>query len=215
MLDDAQDREEDRYIDAARRGDLAAFNWLVLRYQTRVYNLCYRMLSDPDTAADATQETFISAYRAIGRFKGGMFRSWVLRIASNACLDMLRSQRRHPVLSLGTAPPGHDDEEVEPLQVADPDYSVDPEAGALNAEVAQAIQDALATLPEEQRMAVVLVDVQGLSYEEAAEITTSNLGTVKSRINRARARLRDTLRDMGFVPSGELSVRGERSNSDR
>src|SRR6266508_6874306 len=89
-------REEERQLDAARRGDLAAFNWLVLRYQTRVYNLCYRMLSDPDEAADATQEAFLSAYRAIGRFQGGQFRSWVLRIASNACLDILRSRKRRP-----------------------------------------------------------------------------------------------------------------------
>jgi RNA polymerase sigma-70 factor (ECF subfamily) len=208
------DREEARYIDAARRGDLPAFNWLVLRYQTRVYNLCLRMLSDPDAAADATQETFISAYKAIGRFKGGMFRSWVLRIASNACLDMLRSQRRHPTMSLDSAPPGQDEEEVEPLQVADLDNSVNPEASALNQEVAQAIQDALGALPDDQRIAIVLVDVQGLSYEEAAEITASNLGTIKSRINRARTRLRDTLREMGVVPSGELSARGERSNSE-
>jgi RNA polymerase sigma-70 factor (ECF subfamily) len=220
MLDDRadvagtgrEDKEEARYIDAARRGDLAAFNWLVLRYQARVYNLCYRMLSDPDAAADATQETFISAYRAIGRFKGGLFRSWVLRIASNACLDVLRSRKRHPTQSLDNAPPGQDGEEAEPLQIADLDHAVDPESSALSREVAQAIQVALATLPDEQRMAVVLVDVHGLSYEEAAEITASNLGTVKSRINRARARLRDTLREMGVVPTGELSARGERSN---
>ena len=88
-----QSGAEERNIEAARRGDLAAFNWLVLRYQTRVYNLCYRMLSDPDEAADATQEAFISAYKAIGRFKGGNFRAWVLRIASNACLDFRSSIR--------------------------------------------------------------------------------------------------------------------------
>src|SRR5437667_12490764 len=113
-----QSGDEERHIEAARRGDLAAFNWLVLRYQTRVYNLCYRMLSDPDAAADATQETFISAYRAIGRFKGGLFRSWVLRIASNACLDMLRSQRRHPMQSLDRAGSGYEEDDVEPLQDA-------------------------------------------------------------------------------------------------
>src|SRR3954469_8720073 len=92
--DSSTDIEEQRYIDAARRGDLAAFNWLVLRYQARVFNLCLRMLSDPDAAADATQDTFLSAYKAIDRFKGGQFRAWLLRIASNACLDALRSRKR-------------------------------------------------------------------------------------------------------------------------
>src|SRR6059058_5432955 len=109
MLEDmdsagSTDVEEQRHIDAARRGDLPAFNWLVLRYQARVYNLCYRMLFDPDSAADATQEAFLSAYKAIGRFQGGQFRAWVLHIATNACLDMLRRQKRHPTQSLDRAP---------------------------------------------------------------------------------------------------------------
>src|SRR5438270_10855386 len=112
---DNSDAEEQHHINAARRGDLPAFNWLVLRYQVRVYNLCYRMLSDPDAAADATQEAFLSAYRAIGRFKGGQFRAWLLRIASNACLDMLRSRKRRPTQSLDYRPPGTGDEEAEPL----------------------------------------------------------------------------------------------------
>src|SRR5213080_3599898 len=119
-----QSGDEERHIEAARRGDLAAFNWLVLRYQARVYNLCYRMLSDPDSAADATQEAFLSAYKAIGRFQGGQFRSWVLRIATNVCLDMLRSQKRRPTQSLDRSPIGPEDEDVEPLQVPDLDPTV-------------------------------------------------------------------------------------------
>ncbi len=212
--EDSADREEQRHIDAARRGDLPSFNWLALRYQTRVYNLCYRMLSDPDSAADATQEAFLSAYKAIGRFQGGQFRAWVFRIATNACLDMLRSQKRRPVQSLDRAPAGPDDEDVgSPLQVPDLDPSVDPESHTLKAEVIEAIQMGLAALPDDQRITLILVDVQGLSYEEAATITGSNLGTVKSRINRGRARLRDILRESGIVPStGELSPRKERSN---
>src|SRR5947207_533826 len=102
-MDGIDNSEEERHIDAARGGDLAAFNWLVLRYQTRVYNLCYRMLSDPDEAADAAQDSFLSAYKAISRFKGGHFRAWLLRIASNACLDILRSRKRRPVSSLDHA----------------------------------------------------------------------------------------------------------------
>ncbi|MEA2574265.1 MAG: hypothetical protein QOH93_1563 [Chloroflexia bacterium] len=191
-------REEERQLNAARDGDLSAFNWLVLRYQTRVYNLCLRMLSDHEAAADATQEAFISAYRAIGRFKGEQFRTWLFRIATNACLDMLRSRKRKPTQSLYAH--SHDsDEEAEPLPVADLDPTIDPESSALRAEVASAIQDGLDSLPDDQRIALVLVDVQGLSYEEAATVTGANLGTIKSRINRGRARLRDYLRESGVL----------------
>jgi RNA polymerase sigma-70 factor (ECF subfamily) len=204
--------EEERYIEAARRGDLAAFNWLVLRYQTRVYNLCLRMLSDPDAAADATQDSFISAYKAMPRFKGGQFRAWLLRIASNACLDVLRSRKRHPSLSLERWHEGSPEEEVEPLPLPDLDPHADPEASALNAELAATIQSGLDSLPPDQRIALVLVDVQGLSYDEAAAVTEASLGTVKSRINRARAKMRDYLRARGVFPaSEELSARGERS----
>jgi RNA polymerase sigma factor (sigma-70 family) len=214
---------EASYIDAARRGDLAAFNWLVLQYQTRVYNLCLRMLSDPDAAADATQEAFLSAYRAMDRFKGGNFRSWLLRIASNACLDALRARNRHPAQSLerGRSTPGSSatlggqwDDEEEPLQVADPALDADPEGQALSAETAATIQAGLDTLPEDQRIALVLVDVQGLSYEEAAAVAGANLGTVKSRINRARLKMRDYLRGVGIVSAKELSEHEERLNVD-
>jgi RNA polymerase sigma-70 factor (ECF subfamily) len=201
--------EEAPYIEAARRGDLASFNWLVLRYQTRVYNLCCRMLSDADAAADATQEAFLSAYKAMGRFRGEQFRPWLFRIATNACLDMLRSRKRRPAQSLDSWQPGPEEEAAEPLQVADLDPSVDPEARSLRAEVVATIQQGLDSLPDEQRTVLILVDVQQLSYEEAASITGANLGTIKSRVNRARARMRDYLRERGVVPSvGELSTSG-------
>jgi RNA polymerase sigma factor (sigma-70 family) len=203
------DTEEAGRIEAARGGDLAAFNWLVLRYQTRVYNLCYRMLSDHDAAADATQEAFISAYKAMGRFKGEQFRTWLFRIATNACLDMLRSRKRKPTTSLDSFGSDGTEEDIEPLPVADLDPSIDPESSTLRAETVRIIQAGLDALPDDQRIALVLVDVQGLSYDEAASMTSSNLGTVKSRINRARAKMRDYLRDQGVTPSvGELSGRG-------
>jgi len=199
--------EEARYIDAARRGDLAAFNWLVLQYQTRVYNLCYRMLSDPDAAADATQETFLSAYRAIGRFKGEQFRTWLLRIATNGCLDVLRSRKRRPTVSIDAPIFDEEGDETDPLPIADTDPSLDPESWALRTEVVETIQIGLGLLPDEQRTALVLVDVQGFSYEEAAVISGANIGTVKSRINRARSKMRDYLRERGVLPSvGELSA---------
>lgn len=198
VSDGTDSREEARRLDAAREGDLSAFNWLVLRYQTRVYNLCLRMLTDPDAAADATQEAFLSAYKAIGRFKGEQFRTWLFRIATNACLDMLRSRKRKPTQSLYSY--SHDpDDEAEPLPIADLDPTIDPESSALRAEVAEAIQRGLDSLPDDQRIALVLVDVQGLSYDEAAAITGANLGTIKSRINRGRARLRDYLYESGIM----------------
>ncbi|HET6261234.1 MAG TPA: sigma-70 family RNA polymerase sigma factor [Chloroflexia bacterium] len=198
VSDGTDSREEARRLDAAREGDLSAFNWLVLRYQTRVYNLCLRMLTDPDAAADATQEAFLSAYKAIGRFKGEQFRTWLFRIATNACLDMLRSRKRKPTQSLYSY--SHDPEdEAEPLPIADLDPTIDPESSALRAEVAEAIQRGLDSLPDDQRIALVLVDVQGLSYDEAAAITGANLGTIKSRINRGRARMRDYLYESGIM----------------
>jgi RNA polymerase sigma-70 factor (ECF subfamily) len=199
-------------IEDARRGNLDAFNWLVLRYQNRVYSLCYRMLSDPDEAADATQETFLSAYRAMPRFKGDKFRTWLLRIATNACLDMLRSRKRRPTQPIDSWGNPEDGEEAgEPLPIPDLDPDVNPEASTLRAETVAAIQAGLDLLPDDQRMTLVLVDVQGLSYEEAAAVTGANLGTVKSRMNRGRARMRDFLRERGVVPSGELSTRAQRS----
>jgi RNA polymerase sigma factor (sigma-70 family) len=205
--DERDTGEEARHLEAARRGDLAAFNWLVLRYQTRVYNLCYRMLSDPDAAADTTQDAFLSAYKAIGRFKGEQFKTWLFRIATNACLDVLRSRKRKPTQSLDSRTAEADEDAGEPLQVADLDPSIDPEAQTLRAEVVQIIQRGLDALPDDQRIALVLVDVQGLSYEEAAAIDGTNLGTVKSRINRARTKMRDYLRENGIVPSvGEHST---------
>ena len=202
-------------IEAARQGDLDAFNWLVLRYQNRVYNLCYRMLSDPDEAADATQEAFLSAYKAMPRFKGDQFRTWLLRIATNACLDMLRTRKRRPTQPIDSWGSAEDGEESgEPLPIPDLNPDVNPEASTLRAETVATIQVGLDMLPDDQRMTLVLVDVQGLSYEEAAEIMGANLGTVKSRMNRARARMRDFLRERGVVPSGELSARAQRSVSE-
>src|SRR5690349_2565274 len=92
--------EEQRLVEAGQRGDVEAFNQLVRLYESRVYNLCYRMLGDADAAADVTQDTFISAYRNLGKFRGGLFRSWLLRIATNACYDALRARKRRPATSL-------------------------------------------------------------------------------------------------------------------
>jgi RNA polymerase sigma-70 factor (ECF subfamily) len=185
--------DEQQQIEAAQRGNLGAFNDLVTAYESRVYNLCYRMLGQADAAADATQDTFLSAYQAIGRFRGGSFKAWVLRIAANACYDQLRRRQRRPTQSLDAMM----DDPDNPVDFPSHDRSTDPENRALSNELSREITRALADLPEDQRLALVLADIQGLSYEEIATVTHTSLGTVKSRISRARFKLRDSLLGRG------------------
>jgi len=189
--------DEQDQIAAAQKGSLGAFNDLVKAYEQRVFNLCYRMLGDREAAADATQDAFLSAYKALDRFRGGSFRSWLLRIATNACYDVLRARKRRPTVSLDGESDG--EEESAPLQIAD--GAETPDDFALRRELAAAIQGGLAVLPEEQRIILILSDIQGLAYEEIAEITSTNLGTVKSRLSRGRARLRDILKAGELLPA--------------
>lgn len=187
--------EEQRLIQMSLQGDMEAFNGLVRLYEGRVYNLCYRILGDPDSAADAAQDAFISAYRNLPRFRGGSFRSWLLRIATNTCYDMLRARKRRPTASLDAA---MDDEQsgFDP-----PDPAESPDDVALRHELGAAIQQGLALLPDEQRIVLVLSDIQGLPYGEIAEIVGANLGTIKSRLSRGRARLRDILKAGELLPA--------------
>jgi RNA polymerase sigma-70 factor (ECF subfamily) len=182
--------DEQELVDRSRQGDLEAFNCLVIAYQDRVYNLCLRMLGSPQAAEDAAQETFLSAYRSVGRMRGPSVRSWLLRIAANASIDELRRRRRQPQLSLEVPAPGTDPER--PLEVADP--AEGPERLALRGELREALQVELLRLPPDQRLAVILCDVEGLSYEEIAASMGRSIGTVKSRISRGRSRLREALR---------------------
>jgi RNA polymerase sigma-70 factor (ECF subfamily) len=189
--------EERRLIDAAQRGEVESFNALVRLYEGRVYNVCYRMLGDADSAADAAQDAFLSAFRNLRSFRGGSFRSWLLRIATNTCYDVLRARKRRPTTSLDVDPDVEDD--GSPLQIADTAEA--PDDFVLRRELAAAIQRGLADLPEEQRLILVLSDIQGLAYEEIAEVTGANLGTVKSRLGRGRARLRDILKAGELLPA--------------
>jgi RNA polymerase sigma factor (sigma-70 family) len=189
--------EERRLVEVAQRGDAESFNALVRLYEGRVYNLCYRMLGDPDSAADAAQDAFLSAFRNLRSFRGGSFRSWMLRIATNTCYDILRARKRRPTVSLDL---DSDDEDTSsPLQIAD--SAETPDDFALRRELAAAIQHGLTALPEEQRIIVILSDIQGLAYEEIAQITDTNLGTVKSRLSRGRARLREVLKAGELLPT--------------
>jgi RNA polymerase sigma-70 factor (ECF subfamily) len=190
------DLSEQAWVDAASAGDVEAFNSLVLRYQGLVYNLAFRTLSDADDAADATQEAFFSAYRALASFRGGSFKSWLLRIAVNACYDVLRRRQRRPSDSLDA----YLDQPGTERDVPDP--AAGPEPIALTAETAAIIQEGLKRLSPDMRLAVVLCDVQGSSYEEAALALNIPVGTIKSRLSRARVQLRNFLAGRGELPGG-------------
>lgn len=175
----------DERASRARNGDLNAFNELVIEHQTLVYNLCYRMLGQAQAAEDAAQEAFVSAWRNIHTFRGETFRPWLLRIAANLCRDELRRRGRRPSTSLDTA--------LEGGMPDPPDEDPTPDDSALTSELRSRLQVALQQLPEDQRTAIVLCDVEGLDYNEIAMVMKTSLGTVKSRIARARLKMRDLL----------------------
>ncbi|MBI2888037.1 MAG: sigma-70 family RNA polymerase sigma factor [Chloroflexi bacterium] len=195
--------QDEILVQASRQGDLDGFNLLVDRYQGQVYNLALRVLHDHAAAEDATQETFVAAFRGLASYRGGSFRAWLMRIAVNRCHDELRRQRRRPAQSLDR-PLGPEDQ---PPEVADP--VAGPEDLALQRERGRALAGLLLDLPPDQRVAVVLSDVQGFSYEEIAAATGAGLGTVKSRLSRGRARLRDLL-----AGQGELFALPERPKAE-
>ena len=187
--------DEEQLVARSQRGDVNAFNELILHYQQSTYGVVYRMIGDADIAADITQDAFIAAFRAIQSFHvGSSFRAWLLRIASNQACDHWRRTQRHPLESLETLT-----DEDEPHAASDLSALVEtgqdanPEEYLLSQELQELIQRGLQALPLDQRVAVVLCDIEGLSYEEISISTQSNLGTVRSRIARGRARLRHYL----------------------
>ncbi|HEX5417086.1 MAG TPA: sigma-70 family RNA polymerase sigma factor [Chloroflexota bacterium] len=186
---------EERAIAAARKGDVGAFNQLVALYQDLAYTVAVRLVGDRDTANDVCQEAFFSAFRNLRQFHGGSFRSWLLRIVTNASYDVLRSRKRHDTVSIdGRAPDDSFDERSafgDPVVI--PDDAALPEDLAQRGEFFRVVEEGLKSLPVEQRAVLVLYDVHGFSYEEVATTLGTNLGTVKSRLSRARGRLRDYL----------------------
>jgi RNA polymerase sigma-70 factor (ECF subfamily) len=185
-------QDEASLVRAAQRGNLDAFNELVLTYQHRVYNLAYRILGDPAAASDAAQEAFIRAYQSLGSFRGGSFRSWLLRVVSNLCYDELRRRMRRPATSFEEF--GEVDEEANPALI---NGAESPEDSAERLELMRYLQQAITSLPPDQRMVLVLSDVEGMDYAAVAAAVDIPVGTVKSRLSRARARLRDLLQERG------------------
>jgi len=184
--------DEAALIQAARGGDLDAFNRLVIEHQNLAFNLAYRIMADPAAAEDATQEAFISAYRALRRFRGGSFRSWLMRIVTNACYDELRRRKRKPSTSLDQLTETRDDF-FEDAESTISTGAEKPEQEAVRSELRLAIERCLEGLPDDFRVVAVLVDIQGYDYQEAARVVAKPIGTVKSRLARARAQLRDCL----------------------
>lgn len=177
---------EQELILRSQKGDLNCFNRLVETYQGMVYNVALRMLGNVQAAEDATQNSFLHAFRSIRQFRGGSFRAWLFRIVTNACRDEMRAYQRHPASSL-------DAMLLNPAKEGLPNGDESPEDHALRQELGRVIAAGIASLSEDQRWVVILSDIEGLSYEEIAAATSCSVGTVKSRLNRGRTRLRDYL----------------------
>jgi RNA polymerase sigma-70 factor (ECF subfamily) len=175
--------DEQAIIRRAQRGDLDAFNALVAAYQDSAYTLAYRIMGEAHSAADAAQEAFITAYRRLNTYRGGSFRAWVMRITTNQCYDELRRRQRRPAISV-------EDLGDEP---ALPDDANTPEEVVQQRELQRAIQDCINALNPDQRVVLVLCDVEGLDYQAIADSVGAQVGTVKSRLSRARAAVRDCL----------------------
>jgi RNA polymerase sigma-70 factor (ECF subfamily) len=199
-----QDFDEQALIAAARDGELDAFNQLVIHYQRLAYHVAYRILSNADASADATQDAFLRAFKALDQYRGGSFKAWLMRIVTNTCYDQLRAKKRHPTASL------------EALLVVDPapgpsfvDRAESPEAYAERQDLSRAIQAGINALPKDQRAALSMCDVAGMSYQEIADAMQTSLGTVKSRISRARAKLRDYLLDQQELLPSKYRLKDE------
>ena len=183
--------DEQALIQDAIQGDLDAFNRLVLEYQKLAFNVAFRLLADDDLAEDITQTAFISAYRNLGGFRGGSFKAWLMRIVTNACYDELRRIKRRPTTPLEPVDDESDEEIESPSWLADDASS--PEETAEQAELEHAIQHCLENLPDDFKVIIVLVDLQGFDYTEVAKVVKRPLGTIKSRLARGRMKLQECL----------------------
>jgi RNA polymerase sigma factor (sigma-70 family) len=189
--------DETRIIKEAQKGSLSAFNQLVMAHQGTAYNLAYRVIGNGDAAADACQDAFIKAYKAIAQYQGGSFKGWLLRIVTNTCYDYIRYKSRRPATSLEDMVENPDDHSSKLVSEAER-----PEDHVLRLELNDVIQTGINQLPEDQRIVVVLSDIQGMAYQEIAEVINEPLGTVKSRLSRGRSRLRDYLvRQQELLPA--------------
>jgi RNA polymerase sigma-70 factor (ECF subfamily) len=190
---------EEQLVKKSLQGDLQAFEELVLGYQSKVYALTYRYMGNEEDAYDMFQETFIKAYRSLPTFKGkSSFGTWIYRIASNVCLDELRRRKRRiPTLSLDEPATTLDGNELE-VEIADTSYSAD--LLYEQKELSSSIQEVLNQMKNEHKTAIILRDMLDLSYEEMAKVLGCSIGTVKSRLSRARNILKEKLLKRELLP---------------
>ncbi len=193
-------------IRKSLKGDLNSFNQIVLEYQNLVYNQAYRIMGEGASAEDAAQEAFISAYKKLHTYRGGSFKSWLLRIVSNACYDEFRRRKRQPIAPL--FPEDKNGNELDSVSWLEGNEEK-PEDYVLRSELSDAIQTCLDRLEFEFRTIVVLVDLQGMDYASAAKVIDRPLGTVKSRLARARRNLKDCLQNFRELLPVEFRQVGE------
>jgi RNA polymerase sigma-70 factor (ECF subfamily) len=201
---DKSNQPETKLIARAQRGDLEAFNELILLYQDAVYRQACWLLGDEESAKDLTQEAFLIAYRKLFTFFGGSFRAWLLKIATNLCLDLIRARKRHPTIPLEKY--NEDGEEVDTA-----DWLVDPgdtpEQLVERAETRSAIARCIKHLTPEHRTVILLVDLQEMDYQEAARILGIPIGTVKSRLARARTLVQHYFQSASITGRSSASAR--------
>lgn len=197
--------EESRIVQKVIKGDVNAFETLVLAYEKNVYNIALRMTGNSEDASDMTQEAFIKAYNSLQSFRGdSKFSVWLYRIATNVCLDFLRSKSRRPTVSLSV-----EDNEGDEVQLDVADESQSPELLLDRQMTRESVRRGLETLSPEYRQILLLREIQGLSYEEISQALGLEAGTVKSRIFRARKKLCAFLLQDGNIPEFTSSVKTE------
>ena len=193
-----------QWIEAARQGDMVAFEELVKLYEKRVYALTLRMCKNPEDAAEAAQEAFLSAWQGLPFFRGdASFSTWLYRLASNACVDLLRREGRHK----NAAGPSFNDEDAG-LDVAD--HAPQPHEALERKELKAQIEAGLQSLTADHRQVLILREMHQLSYDEISDVLDLDVGTVKSRINRARKQLRNFL-----IKSGNFSAAAPSNTAEK
>ena len=180
---------ENSFLTKAQQGNVNAFEELTSSYYTKVYNICYRMLNNPEDASEQSQETFIKAFKYIKDFKGNCsISTWLFRIATNVCLDYLRKNKNKKTISFEQS--SFEDIKIKDRLISDmpgPEKTAETNAQKI------AVREALSKMNEKNRIIIVLRDIMGLSYDDISETLKAPIGTVKSRISRARSELRDLL----------------------
>lgn len=183
--------DESALIQQAQRGSLEAFNRLVLNYQDLVFRVACRILQDEAAAEDVSQIAFMRAYQKLACLYGSSFRVWLLKIVTHLCYDELRKQKRHPLVRFVTL--ANEEDEEAPAEEYLPAANPGPEQVVVNREERRLIERCLASLPVEYRLALEMVDILGLDYAQSAQVMGCPIGTVKSRLARARMQMRQKL----------------------